>query len=367
MDDKLGLTADELLAQISDAVIVTDLDDVIRDWNHAAEELYGWSLDEARGRRVAEVLKTEFFAGDRDTAREVLQQRGTWRGEVAQFHRSGKRIIVSSSVTILTDEDDEPIGIVAVNRDVTRLRELERDVLRVAKLESVAFVAGGIAHDVKNMLSGAMGLAELINRRAGDTPAAKFASELKESLRGAATLTERMVSYSRKGRMNIEVVDLNKRLENSREILQRLVRASHRVKLECGEEQLPVRFEPEQFDQIVMNLLVNARDAMPDGGKIVISTSREEDDGTPPVAFARIEVTDEGVGMDGETVKQIFEPHFTTKAADLGTGFGLATVRDIVQRYHGNIEVESTPGVGSKFIVRLPLAPSAQPGMKRRG
>jgi signal transduction histidine kinase len=286
---------------------------------------------------------------------------------VVQYHRSGQRLLVAASVKLVFDEDDRPIGRIAVNRDMTRVRELERDVLRVAKLESVAFVAGGVAHDVKNMLSGAMGLAELINRRLSDKPSAKLARQLKQSLREAAALTERMVSYSRKGSLNIESMCLNARLEAIDQLLRRLLPETVELVVERCSDSLPVRFERGQFDQIVMNLVVNARDALPDGGTISISTERVESESDPGVYCAEIAVRDDGCGIDEDTRDQIFEPYFTTKPAGIGSGFGLATVRDIVRRYHGTIEVESEPGEGTTFTLRLPLVPSAQSEITRRG
>ena len=247
--------------------------------------------------------------------------------------------------------------------DITDVRKMEEDLRQSQKMESVGRLAGGVAHDFNNMLSIILGNTEMILEDSG--PESPFISNLKEIQKAgerSATLTRQLLAFARKQTVSPEVMDLNTTLEGMLKMLRRLIGEDITVTWEPGPDLWPVRIDPSQMDQILVNLCVNARDAIEDVGKISIQTgnmtfagmSGPAPEDLSPGDYVRIMVADTGCGMDKAVLDHLFEPFFTTKDVGKGTGLGMATVYGIVKQNKGGISVSSQPGEGAKVMIFLP-------------
>ncbi len=238
--------------------------------------------------------------------------------------------------------------------DVTEQKELEEQLRQSQKMEAIGQLAGGIAHDFNNMLTAITGYAELLGYSfdEGD-PRLEDLAELKRAATHAATLTRQLLAFSRKQMLLPQRLDVNEIVGELEPLLRRTLGEEIAVSIALDPGLPPIEADPDQLTQVVLNIALNARDAMPDGGRLRISTATATLAGVPQVA---IELSDTGTGMDAATLERIFEPFFTTKETGKGTGLGLATVYGVVRQSGGQIEVESELGGGSTFRVLLPQA-----------
>jgi PAS domain S-box-containing protein len=355
---------------IHDAVLVMDLDGRILEWNPAAERIFGYRRDEAIGRTpqlfqrpdVAPTLEPEINA--------AVRTRGRWEGEVPFVRRDGSEGIADAIVVLQRDERGEPVGIIGVNRDVTGRRRVEEALRRseerlqqAQKIEAVGRLAGGIAHDFNNLLTAISTSAELALAALSDGhPARADMQEIREAAHRAARLTTQLLAFSRRQVLQPSIVDLNVIVGDAERMLRRVLRADIALLTALDPELGLVHADRGQIDQVLMNLFVNARDAMPEGGAIVLETANVEvgdephELGVASGQWVVLRVRDTGVGMDAPTRERIFEPFFTTKDAAQSAGLGLATVYGIVEQSGGQVFVESAPGAGSVFHVFLPRA-----------
>jgi two-component system, cell cycle sensor histidine kinase and response regulator CckA len=273
----------------------------------------------------------------------------------------------------------------SVTRDVTERRRLEEQLVQAQRMEAVGRLAGGIAHDFNNLLTGILGYSDIL--RAGlaeDDPLRADADEVRKAADRAASLTRQLLAFSRRQVLQSRVIDLNKVVEEMERMLRRLIGEDVELVTACAADLGPVEADPGQIEQVIANLVVNARDAMPSGGRLVIETANYEVDQRlasarsaemTPGPYVVLSVTDTGVGMDPETQAHLFEPFFTTKDVGKGTGLGLATVYGIVKQSGGFIWVYSEPGHGTSFQIYLPRAEaevasatdSAVPGTTEEG
>ncbi len=358
---------------IGDAVITTDVDQRIVAMNPVAEQLTGWTEGAARGKALTEVYRSvaEDMAESRSEAPTPRPPTMTPTPAPAREIKAlltaagGESRPIASVTTSITDDAGTNHGTVVVFRDQTRQREQQARLLQSERLASMGRMAGGIAHDFNNLLSVITGVAEVVSDQVADH--AEIQSDLGE-LRVAAdravALVRQLLTFSRQGTIRGQVVDLSAVVANLSRMLIRLlgVRVTLTVTQTCGAAM--VLADPGQLEQVVMNLTLNARDAMPDGGAIAIDTDRRRFDEAlvlasvtlPAGTYVVLSVRDTGTGMDAETATHIFEPFFTTKELGHGTGLGLATVHGIVQEAGGGISVTSLLGQGSTFTVYLPSA-----------
>jgi PAS domain S-box-containing protein len=273
-----------------------------------------------------------------------------------------KRFLVLSS-----EGGERLVGGFAV--DITDRIRLEEQLRQAAKMEAVGLLAGGVAHDFNNLLTVINGYAEILARRTREESLLHPVKEIKKAGERAAALTQQLLAFSRRQILTPEEVDLNAVVDGVHSILLRLI--GERIRLEVSREPglFPVEADRVQLEQVLMNFAVNARDAMPDGGTLSISTKsvKMRDDaqegGTdlPPGDYVQVTVADTGCGMDEKTMARVFEPFFTTKERGRGTGLGLSTVYGIVKQSGGAVSVSSTPGKGSMFSVYLPRAQGGAP------
>jgi PAS domain S-box-containing protein len=339
-----------LLDQAQDAIFVRNLDQIITYWNQGAERLYGWSHDEVIGRKASELL---YRAGGprRDDIWATVLAEGGWTGELRQVTKAGRELVIISRRTLLRNQAGEPVAVMNINTDVTAQREMEEKLLRSQRLETIGALAGGIAHDLNNVLGPVLMVADMLCDEATNDSDRRMLETVKTSaLRGAA-MVKQILSFAQGASGEPMVLQLRHLIKDMLKLMGDTFPRSIRLEQELAADLLPVLGDPTQLHQVLLNLCVNARDAMPEGGRLAI-TARNLD--TPTGPHVLLEVTDTGGGIPPELREKIFEPFFTTKCAGKGTGLGLSTVAGIVKRHQGSIELTSEPGRGTTFQVRLP-------------
>lgn len=284
-------------------------------------------------------------------------------GEGFLLRKDGRSVSVAWTFDPLFDGRGRPTHVLATYRDQTEKRRLHEALVHAQRLDAVGRLAGGVAHDFNNLISVINGYCEMLAAHVAANPQAlREVAEIHNAGRKAAALTQQLLAFSRRQPLNSRVINLNTLLAENAEILRRLVGAAGFVDLELAEGLANVRTDPAQFQQVILNLVLNARDALRSQGRIVVSTSNREvkagqnrrTTDTPPGRYVTLTVTDNGTGMDAETQKHLFEPFFTTKPEGKGTGLGLALVYGVVQQSGGYISVRSALLVGSTFEILLP-------------
>ena len=350
-----------LLDSVHDAIISTDRDRLIVTWNHAAETMYGWTASEAIARRLDGLLETRCSTGDAPSCLDQLERDGRWEGEVVQRHRDGSLVNVLSSLSMMYSRLGDPVGMVAVNRDLTRAKQLEREVHHSRRMEAVGRLASGIAHDFNNILMGIMGCCRLAEGRLAYGDAARdYVSEIGEAAERGVALVRQLLAFGRQRAKPPTELRLDAVVGGLRGMLERLLGEDVRLVVSLDGHGR-VLADAGQIEQIVINLAVNAREAMPAGGTLEIAT--EDVELAPRHApahlalvagpYVLLRVADNGVGMPSDVAERAFEPFFTTKGLD-GTGLGLSTVYALVRQLDGHVEVDSRLGVGTTFTVILP-------------
>jgi len=313
---------------------------------------------------------------DRIKLIDELKQRGSVRDMEIPFRtRSGEQRIGLHSVGRIEIAGQECI--ISSQKDVTERKTLEKQLRQAQKMEAVGQLSGGIAHDFNNLLGVIIGYSEVLEESLGENESLQnSAAEIRKAGERAASLTRQLLAFSRQQMLEPRVLNLNSVVAETEKMLQRLIGENIELSTCLAAELWQVKADPGQIEQVILNLAVNARDAMPDGGRLTIETSNAELDEayavhnapTIPGKYVALLVTDTGVGMDAETQAHIFEPFFTTKEVGKGTGLGLATVYGVVKQSGGYIWVYSEPGIGSTFKVYLPrVADPAEQNAPNRG
>ena len=355
----------EIVEQSTDAVVVTDVQGDITYVNPAFERVSGWSRREVEGqnpRILGSGAQTpEWYAHLWST----IRQGRVWTGHFINSRRDGTRFEEDATIFPVRDLAGQIQRFVAIKRDVTQEVRLRDQLQHAQKMEAIGRLAGGVAHDFNNLLTVICGYATMsLDSDDVPEPVRRSLEQISRAGDRAAGLTRQLLAFSRKQVLRPAVVEINAALEESVPILRRLIGEHVDLRFVPGDDAGRVRVDRTQLDQIVFNLAVNARDAMPDGGVLTISTRRDivtaaaESDGVGPGEFTLLSVADTGVGMDAETLNKIFEPFFTTKEAGHGTGLGLATLYGIVRQSEGHVSVRSEVGAGTTFSVRLPRVDS---------
>ena len=348
-----------------DAIIGKNLDGTIISWNKGAERIYGYTPEEVIGKHISLLAP-----GDRpDEIPEILQKIA--RGESVEHFESvrvtkdGRQLDVSISVSPLRDAKGDIIGASAIARDITAQKRAESQLHQSQKMEAIGRLAGGVAHDFNNILGIINACTEFLRDRidpAGEP--SLYIENIQKATERGSSLTRQLLAFSRTPVIQPRILDLNERLKDISKLLRPLMGDDVEVLIVSRSPSAVVEADPGQLDQILVNLAVNARDAMPRGGKFILETRAEKFD----EAFAEqhqamaagkyvlLAVSDTGSGMDEATASRIFEPFFTTKEMGKGTGLGLATVYGIVKQSAGHILVYSEPGHGTTFKIYLPSA-----------
>jgi PAS domain S-box-containing protein len=348
-----------------DAIFVKSLDGTITSWNRGAERIYGYTAEEILGKNISMLVP-----GDRpDEIPEILKK--VARGESIEHYESmrvtkdGRRLNVSISVAPLRDMSGEVVGASAIARDITDQRRAEDQLRQSQKMEAIGRLAGGVAHDFNNVLGIINACAEFLRDRIDPaSEPAVYVENIKKATDRGAALTRQLLAFSRRQVVKPVILDLNDRLKEISKLLRPLMGDDVEVQIVARSQAAIVEADPSQLDQIVMNLAVNARDAMPNGGRLILETDvvdfdqhfADQRQPLKPGKYVMLAVSDTGSGMDKETLSRIFEPFFTTKDPAKGTGLGLSTVYGIAQQSGGHIWVYSEPDRGTTFKVYLPSA-----------
>ncbi len=353
-----------ILAQVQDAIIAIDMSGYITYWNRGAEQLYRVSRAAAIGQSFRKIIKYRWLKrADRQAAYSALAHGGAWYGELIHRRKTGEARSVTVSVSMLYDEGGAMIGILGVVRDITEHRQLEAQLHQSQKMEAIGRLAGGIAHDFNNLLMVIMSYSELLlDDLDPHHPCRHDLEEILHATRRATALTRQLLAFSRKQVLQPETINLNTVVHDIDKLLRRLIGEDVTLLTILEPELHPVKVDPGQIEQVIMNLAINARDAMPQGGTLTIRTAntdldwRDPDRHIPVPAgpYVLLEVCDTGIGMDAQTQAHLFEPFFTTKEPGKGTGLGLSTVYGIVKQSQGSIRVESVPGQGTTVTIYFP-------------
>ena len=332
--------------------------------NSAFRRLLGYDAEELRR------LTTFDFThpADRESTQKQLADLFAGRNDGYELEKryvakDGREIWVRVHSSPMREGESEPVLAVATVEDVTEHEVLEDQLRQASKMEALGRLAGGVAHDFNNLLTVVNGYADLLVLSLEGDERAEDAVEIRRAGARAAELTSQLLAFGRRSKRALEPVDLNARIEAMVPMLRRLLGEDIEFDVKLDSGLGAVEADPSQLDQVLMNLVVNGRDAMPGGGTLALTTSSLGSGGLAgrggASTWARIEIFDSGFGMEPEVVEHIFEPFFTTKGQGKGTGLGLATVYGIVEQMSGHVRVESTVGVGSRFIVELPLTEPA--------
>jgi two-component system cell cycle sensor histidine kinase/response regulator CckA len=351
---------DQAIASSLTGVALADAAGVLVYANRELVRLWGCSTDtELLGRSLWELL--EPFGASAFT--EVVGRRAAFRGELTGKRADGAVLALDVSVHALLDAQGEPVNIVASMADVTERKRLEAQLIHSQKIESIGRLAGGVAHDFNNLLTVISGSLELT---LADLPAdhrnRAMLADAANAAQSAAGLTRQLLAFSRKEVISPKVLDLNAIIQRVEKMVLRLVGENIQVSTMCAKDLAPIRFDPAQVEQILINLAVNARDAMTGGGHLTIETSNVRLDeeyavrhlDVKPGDYVLLAVSDDGAGMSDDIRSHLFEPFFTTKEAGKGTGLGLAMVYGAIQQNGGRIEVYSELGRGTTFKIYLP-------------
>ncbi len=350
-----------------------DLNGKIVDANEAFSSMLGFTREELLSSHVRwdTLTPPEYREADRLVLERLMTTGVAPPFEKQFFRRDGSRVSVLIGIVTLVAESGETEATTFV-LDISEQKKLERQLRQAQKMEAVGQLAGGIAHDFNNLLGVIIGYSEILELKLGpDDPLRSKADQIKEAGKRAAALTRQLLAFSRKQVLEPKVLDLNTIVADTLGMLQRLIGEDIELVADVARELGRVKADRGQIEQVIMNLAVNARDAMPCGGKLTISTAnvqidaafRRQHPGAVVGPCVMMSVTDTGCGMDEETQSHVFEPFFTTKAEGKGTGLGLATVYGVVKQTNGYISVDSVVGQGTSFNVYLPRIEEAMAAM----
>ena len=346
-----------------DAIIGRTLDGIITHWNSGARRIYGYSAAEIVGKSSTILLSPGHIPDLMETIEKIKRGEIVEESNAIRLRQDRKEIHFMQTHAPIKNGEGQVVGLSTVARDVTESRHLEEMFRQAQKMEAVGQLAGGVAHDFNNLLGVILGYTGLVLERMGTTDSQrKDIGEIQKACVRASLLTRQLLAFSRKQVLQPKVLDLNAVVAGAEKLLQRLIGEDVELLVVMNPKLCRVKADPGQIEQIIMNLAVNARDAMPVGGKLTIKTSNIELDdkyasqhpSTLPGLHAMLAVTDTGCGMDAKTKAHMFEPFFTTKTSEKGTGLGLATVYGIVKQSGGSVWVYSEPGLGTTFKIYLP-------------
>ncbi len=346
-----------------DAIIGKNLDGIVTHWNKGAEHIYGYTAQEMIGRPISVLAPKERVDEIPGILAKIRSGQRVEYFESVRVTKDKRNLSVSISVSPIYDAEGNVVGASTIARDITAHKKVEDQLRQSQKMEAVGRLAGGVAHDFNNILGIVTACSELLRSHISDE-GSEYIDNIREAAKRGASLTRQLLAFSRRQTVQLQLVDWNERLREVSKLLRPLMGDDVELVLLPRSASAVVEADPGQLDQIVINLAVNARDAMPHGGKLVVETAVfdfdesfvREHSSINVGRYVMLAVSDNGTGMDEETRSRIFEPFFTTKEIGKGTGLGLATVYAIVKQSGGHVWVYSEPGQGTTFKIYLPSA-----------
>jgi PAS domain S-box-containing protein len=346
-----------------DAIVGKDLDGFVTHWNKGAEHIYGYTAEEMVGRPISLLVPKDQPHELSGIMQKIRRGENVEHYESIRVTKDGRHLNMSISVSPIRDSAGKIVGASTIARNITAQKRAEDQLRQAQKMEAIGRLAGGVAHDFNNILGIITACTELLRDRS-EPKAGPYIENIKKAAERGASLTRQLLAFSRKQVVQPRVLDLNERLKETSKLLRPLMGDDVEIVIHLKSVAALIEIDPGQLDQILLNLAVNSRDAMPHGGKLILETSAVEFDPAfaaqhPPMMagkYALLAISDTGIGMDEATVSRIFEPFFTTKELGKGTGLGLATVYGIVRQSGGYIWVYSEPGRGTTFRMYFPSA-----------
>jgi two-component system, cell cycle sensor histidine kinase and response regulator CckA len=353
----------QLLDQCQDGIFVMDMAGCIQYWNKSAESLFGWTNAEAIAKKANELVFKN-TSPQLQQAQENVAQSGTWQGELYLVKKDGKEIIVDSGWTLVRNDKQEPKSILIVNTDITEKKKLETQFLRAQRLESIGTLAGGIAHDLNNVLAPVLMSVQLLRMKFPEPQNQQLLTLMEDSVKRGANLVKQVLSFARGLSGDRAILQLKHIIREIEQIIKETFPKSIELQTDLPKDLWTVYGDATQIHQVLMNLVVNSNDAMPNGGVLKIVAENVVLDeqyarmhlDAQAGTYTVITVEDTGIGMPPEVQERIFEPFFTTKEVNKGTGLGLSTVIGIVKNHGGFVNVYSEVGKGTKFQIYFPAS-----------
>jgi PAS domain S-box-containing protein len=353
-----------LLDKANDAIYVCDVAGTVRYWNAGAQRLFGWSSAEALGRNVSFLGAT----ADGTDAWQVLRQNGCWIGEQTGTNRDGKQLKFLTRLTMVAGDQDRPASVFAISTDVTEMKQLQEQLFHAQRMESIGLLAGGIAHDLNNILAPIMMIVPMLRTEIKSAANQALLDTMERGCQRGADIIRQILTFSRGLSGERVPVQTRHLLEEVASIISETFPKSIKLDARIPRDLWLVEGNPSNLEQILINLAVNARDAMPDGGTLLLSAenvvldeafTKTVPESKPGPHLCWI-VADTGIGIPADNLTRIFDPFFSTKPAGQGTGLGLSTVASIVRSHGGFFRVKSRPGEGATFGIYLPAAPGVE-------
>ncbi len=346
-----------------DAIIGKNLDGMITSWNRGAEQIYGWKENEVVGKPITILVPPDRISEVYQFLERIERGEHVEHHETVRLTKDGSEIDLSLTISPIRDAEGKIVGASTVARDITEQKSLQRQLVHAQKMESIAALASGIAHDFNNLLQIVVGYADmLLFQKKPTDPEYEGLHAIRQAGRDGSELAKRILTFGRRLEPNARPVNLNNEILRLEKMLRRTVPKMIQIEILLGERLKTVNADPSQMEQVLLNLVINAQHAMPDGGRLTIETSNvvlgeqylRTHLAVEPGEYVVMMVSDTGQGMEKEVLERIFEPFYTTKSAREGTGLGLAVVYGIVKSHGGRIICYSEPGKGTTFKIYLP-------------
>jgi PAS domain S-box-containing protein len=352
-----------IVASSSDAIVSKNMNSIVMSWNKAAERIFGFTAEEMIGTSITRLIPENHLDEEPEILRRIQAGQTINHYDTVRRRKDGTLINISLTVSPIKDEQGRIVGASKIARDITDLKVAEEQLRQAQKMEAVGRLAGGVAHDFNNLLTSILGFVDMaLAQIEPESDIAEYLEEVRKAGTRASTLTQQLLAYSRKQILAPRVVDLNECVTELDKMLTRLIGEDLEFRTRLDSDLCKIKADPGQIQQVIMNLALNARDAMPAGGTLTVETenvyldrayvANHPDTITGP--HVRLTVTDTGTGMPPEILAHIFEPFFTTKDVGKGTGLGLSSVYGIVKQSGGSIAVESVVGKGTVFRIYFP-------------
>lgn len=355
-----------LLDKANDAITVRSIDGIVTFWNKAAERIYGWTAAEAIGRAAVDLVQADMSVFE--PANRFALENGHWRGQLAQRRKDGRAITMQAAWSVLRDDEGNPKAILSINTDITEQLMLQEQLRQAQRLEAIGQLTGGMAHDFNNLLTIILGNAEILTESlAGDPQLRHLAEVTVTAAERGAELTNRLLAFARRQPLNPQPTDINTLVASMDDLLHRTLGGQISVELHCADDLWNAMVDKPQLESALLNLSINARDAMPLGGKLTFTTANivldpsDVDQGADamPGDYVMISVSDTGSGMTPEVLKRAFDPFFTTKDVGKGSGLGLSMVFGFIKQSKGHIKIVSKVGRGTTVKLYVPKSSAA--------
>ncbi len=354
----------EFLNKAQDAILVLNLEGLVIYWNKSAERIYGWSAEDAMGKRLADLVFRGVSAPQLDEVLKIVNERGEWVGELRETTNAGKDLVVQGRCNLIRDGQNRPKSYLLINTDITERKHLEEQFLRAQRLQSLGALVSGIAHDLNNMLVPIIVGVDILRAEKISEDAEVMLQTMEISARRSADMVRQMLAFARGGEASKTIIHPDQLVKEMSKIISETFPKSIQCLARMEKSSWPISGQPTQLHQILLNLCVNARDAMPNGGTLTLATENVKvspaeavlHKDVKPGNYLCLSVSDTGHGISTEQIEKIFQPFFTTKPPGKGTGLGLSTCQSIVKSHNGFITVQSKINSGTEFKAYFPAS-----------